>query len=100
MAFLPPLTVKGVNFYGPKSEFVVSGSDCGHVFLWEKASCQIVQFMEGDKGGVVSEAWLAAGEGGSAGPDPPSPQPPLTAAGATMKLNLPHESTLPCLSSD
>ncbi|XP_015285041.1 PREDICTED: DDB1- and CUL4-associated factor 8 [Gekko japonicus] len=47
-------TVKGVNFYGPKSEFVVSGSDCGHVFLWEKASCQVVQFMEGDKGGVVN----------------------------------------------
>ncbi|KAL8184901.1 UNVERIFIED_CONTAM: DDB1- and CUL4-associated factor 8 [Gekko kuhli] len=47
-------TVKGVNFYGPKSEFVVSGSDCGHVFLWEKASCQVVQYMEGDKGGVVN----------------------------------------------
>ena len=46
--------MKGVNFYGPKSEFVVSGSDCGHIFLWEKSSCQIVQFMEGDKGGVVS----------------------------------------------
>ncbi|KAL1764508.1 DDB1-and CUL4-associated factor 8, partial [Sigmodon hispidus] len=47
-------TVKRVNFYGPKSEFVVSGSDCGHIFLWEKSSCQIIQFMEGDKGGVVN----------------------------------------------
>ncbi|XP_064424502.1 DDB1- and CUL4-associated factor 8 [Latimeria chalumnae] len=47
-------TVKGVNFYGPRSEFVVSGSDCGHIYLWEKSSCQIVQFMEGDKGGVVN----------------------------------------------
>lgn len=56
MWFIPSfvISVKGVNFYGPKSEFVVSGSDCGHVFLWEKSSCQIVQFMEGDKGGVVS----------------------------------------------
>ncbi|XP_010215546.1 PREDICTED: DDB1- and CUL4-associated factor 8 [Tinamus guttatus] len=53
-------TVKGVNFYGPKSEFVVSGSDCGHIFLWEKSSCQIVQFMEGDKGGVVSFCWHSA----------------------------------------
>ena len=54
--FIPSfiITVKGVNFYGPKSEFVVSGSDCGHIFLWEKSSCQIIQFMEGDKGGVVS----------------------------------------------
>jgi len=54
------LSVKGVNFYGPKSEFVVSGSDCGHIFLWEKSSCQIVQFMEGDKGGVVSPRRAAA----------------------------------------
>ncbi|XP_070551794.1 DDB1- and CUL4-associated factor 8-like [Ptychodera flava] len=47
-------TVKGVNFYGPQSEFVVSGSDCGHVYLWEKQSERIVQFMEGDEGGVVN----------------------------------------------
>lgn len=64
--FIPSfiISVKGVNFYGPKSEFVVSGSDCGHIFLWEKSSCQIIQFMEGDKGGVVSMVcrmgWLSA----------------------------------------
>lgn len=48
-------TVKGVNFYGPRSEFVVSGSDCGHIYLWDKYSARIVQFMEGDRGGVVSQ---------------------------------------------
>lgn len=47
-------TVKGVNFYGPCSEFVVSGSDCGHIYLWDKNSARIVQFMEGDRGGVVN----------------------------------------------
>uniref|UniRef100_A0A8C7WUL3 DDB1 and CUL4 associated factor 8 n=1 Tax=Oryzias sinensis TaxID=183150 RepID=A0A8C7WUL3_9TELE len=47
-------TVKGVNFYGPCSEFVVSGSDCGHIYLWDKSSARIVQFMEGDRGGVVN----------------------------------------------
>uniref|UniRef100_A0A665WXI0 Uncharacterized protein n=1 Tax=Echeneis naucrates TaxID=173247 RepID=A0A665WXI0_ECHNA len=47
-------TVKGVNFYGPCSEFVVSGSDCGHIYLWDKYSARIVQFMEGDRGGVVN----------------------------------------------
>nr|CAB3236306.1 DDB1- and CUL4-associated factor 8-like [Phallusia mammillata] len=47
-------TVKGVNFYGPHSEFVVSGSDCGNIFFWEKESSRIVQLMEGDKGGVVN----------------------------------------------
>lgn len=47
--------VKGVNFYGPQSEYVVSGSDCGHVFLWDKQTQEVVQFLEGDSTGVVSE---------------------------------------------
>jgi WD40 repeat protein len=33
-----------INFFGPKSEFIVSGSDCGHIFFWEKKSGAIVQF--------------------------------------------------------
>ncbi|XP_042639091.1 DDB1- and CUL4-associated factor 8-like [Orycteropus afer afer] len=47
-------TVKGVNFYGPRSEFVVSGSDCGNIFFWEKSSCQIIKFLAGDEGGSVN----------------------------------------------
>ncbi|RMC22714.1 hypothetical protein DUI87_00281 [Hirundo rustica rustica] len=48
-------SVKGVNFYGPKSEFVVSGAATAATFsCGKKSSCQIVQFMEGDKGGVVN----------------------------------------------
>ena len=50
---LPP--VKGVNFYGPRSEFVVSGSDCGHVYMWDTDTEKIVQFLEADNGGVVSQ---------------------------------------------
>ncbi len=46
--------VKGVNFFGLESEYIVSGSDCGHVFLWDKSSQEIVQYMEGDEEGVVS----------------------------------------------
>jgi WD repeat-containing protein 42A len=46
--------VKGVNFYGPKSEFVVSGSDCGNVFLWDRKSEAIVNIFHADEGGVVS----------------------------------------------
>jgi DDB1- and CUL4-associated factor 8 len=30
------LTIKGVGFYGPNDEWIVSGSDCGHVFLWKR----------------------------------------------------------------
>ncbi|KAK3581000.1 hypothetical protein CHS0354_013894 [Potamilus streckersoni] len=47
-------TVKGVNFYGPKSEFIVSGSDCAHIYLWDKETEKIVQLMEGDEGGVIN----------------------------------------------
>jgi len=46
--------VKGVNFYGPQSEFIISGSDCSNVFLWEKESEKIVQYFTADDGGVVS----------------------------------------------
>uniref|UniRef100_A0A915J6R3 DDB1- and CUL4-associated factor 8 n=1 Tax=Romanomermis culicivorax TaxID=13658 RepID=A0A915J6R3_ROMCU len=47
-------TVKGVNFFGPKSEYVVSGSDCGFIYIWDKESQEIVQFLSGDEQGVVN----------------------------------------------
>lgn len=47
-------TVKGVNFYGPRSEFVMSGSNCGHIFIWEKSSSQIVQLLEADERGTIN----------------------------------------------
>lgn len=47
-------TVKGVNYFGPKSEFVVSGSDCGHIYIWEHDTEAVIHFMPGDEGGVVN----------------------------------------------
>jgi len=47
-------TTKGVNFYGPRSEFVVSGSDCGNVFIWDKETSGLVTLMAGDDNGVVN----------------------------------------------
>ncbi|CAI7899727.1 unnamed protein product [Closterium sp. NIES-54] len=41
-------TVKGVSFFGPRCEYVASGSDCGHVFLWRKVGGQLVAMMPGD----------------------------------------------------
>lgn len=55
MRFIPSfiITVKGVNFYGPKSEFVVSGSDCGHIYSSGRGNhLQIIQ-LEG-QGAVMS----------------------------------------------
>ncbi|XP_011303240.1 DDB1- and CUL4-associated factor 8 [Fopius arisanus] len=47
-------TVKSVNFFGPKSEFIVSGSDCGNIFFWDKNTEAIVQWFPGDEQGVVN----------------------------------------------
>ena len=52
--FLCSIPVKGVNFFGLESEYVVSGSDCGNVFLWDTNTEKIVQYMEGDYKGVVN----------------------------------------------
>ena len=46
-------TVKDVNFFGLQDEYVVSGSDSGHVFIWDRKSGQLVNILEGD-GEVVN----------------------------------------------
>ena len=51
---LHSLAVKGVNFYGQRSEYVVSGSDCGHIFVWDKEAECIVNMMDADEKGAVS----------------------------------------------
>lgn len=47
-------TVKGVNYFGLRSEYVISGSDCGYVYLWDKESGHIIHYMHGDEEGVVN----------------------------------------------
>lgn len=47
-------TVKSCDFYGPKSEYIMSGSDCGNIFFWDKNTEAIVQYMRGDEKGVVN----------------------------------------------
>ncbi|XP_076654975.1 DDB1- and CUL4-associated factor 8 isoform X2 [Halictus rubicundus] len=48
------ITVKGVSFFGPKSEFVISGSDTRDIFVWDKESEVIINSMAGGKRGVVN----------------------------------------------
>ncbi|MFS8005293.1 putative transcription factor WD40-like family [Helianthus anomalus] len=43
------LTVKGVSFFGPGCEYVMSGSDCGRIFIWKKKDGRVIRVMEGDK---------------------------------------------------
>lgn len=46
-------TIKGVNFYGANSEWIVSGSDCGNIFFWSRNG-SIVQWMQGDENGAIN----------------------------------------------
>ncbi|KAF2692061.1 WD40 repeat-like protein [Lentithecium fluviatile CBS 122367] len=46
-------TVKDVNFFGQQDEYVVSGSDCGHLFIWDSKTANLVNILEGD-GEVVN----------------------------------------------
>ncbi|KAG5671802.1 hypothetical protein PVAND_001977 [Polypedilum vanderplanki] len=47
-------TIKGVNFFGPESEYIVTGSDCSHIFFYDKEKESIVQFMMADDNGIVN----------------------------------------------
>ncbi len=39
-------TVKGVAFCGASDEYVMSGSDCGHIFIWEREGGKLVALLE------------------------------------------------------
>ncbi|KAK9476180.1 WD40-repeat-containing domain protein [Lipomyces japonicus] len=41
-------TVKDVNFFGARDEYIISGSDCGNLFIWKKKTGRIVQILEAD----------------------------------------------------
>lgn len=46
-------TVKDVNYFGLQDEYVVSGSDSGHLFIWDRKTTKLVNILEGD-GEVVN----------------------------------------------
>lgn len=46
-------TVKEVDFFGLQDEYVVSGSDCGSVFVWDRNTGWLANILEGD-GEVVN----------------------------------------------
>lgn len=46
-------TVKDVNFFGLDDEYVVSGSDDGNLFIWDRKTSQLINILEGD-GEVVN----------------------------------------------
>lgn len=45
-------TVKGCSWFG--DDFILSGSDDGYIYGWEKTSQHIVMSLYADEAGVVS----------------------------------------------
>ncbi|KAF9978343.1 hypothetical protein BGZ73_002726 [Actinomortierella ambigua] len=41
--------IKEANFYGPNSEFVMSGSDDGRIFFWDKMTGKLENAIRGDR---------------------------------------------------
>lgn len=41
-------TVKDVNYFGPSDEYVLSGSDDGNFFIWDRKSGELVNLLSGD----------------------------------------------------
>ncbi|EEP81871.1 conserved hypothetical protein [Uncinocarpus reesii 1704] len=41
-------TVKDVNYFGLNDEYVVSGSDCGNFFIWDRKTSDLVNILSGD----------------------------------------------------
>jgi WD repeat-containing protein 42A len=47
-------TVKQVSFLGGRSDYVISGSDCGHLFIWDAHTAQTVQLLKADSVGAIN----------------------------------------------
>ena len=53
--YLGLLCVHGqVTYLGGRSEFVASGSDCGHIFIWSAEDGKLLKVLKGDQVGAVS----------------------------------------------
>lgn len=48
------LSVVSATFFGPNSEYVVSGSDDGFFYVWDRESEGIVQWLHADADGAVN----------------------------------------------
>ncbi|KAJ8373236.1 hypothetical protein AAFF_G00267280 [Aldrovandia affinis] len=41
--------IKEANFFGSKGQYIVSGSDDGSFFIWEKETTNLVRILQGDE---------------------------------------------------
>ena len=53
--------IKEANFLGERGEYVAAGSDDGNVFIWEKASGNLIRILHGDDSIVNCVQWHPTG---------------------------------------
>ena len=53
--------IKEANFIGERGEYVAAGSDDGNIFIWEKATGNIVRVLHGDDSIVNCVQWHPMG---------------------------------------
>ncbi len=53
-AFVLHLRVRTARAWGPRSQFVVSGSDCGNVFVWDAGTGECLQCLPADSLGAIN----------------------------------------------
>ena len=97
-----PPPPQGVSFLGPSDEFVMSGSDCGHVFVWDARTGEVLSMRKVRGGG---RAGGDGGEQGGRGADTRCavagrsrlPAPRVLPSGAGLPAGLPAAASLTCL---
>ena len=47
-------TVKQVSYMGGRSDYIVSGSDCGYIFIWNTYTSELVQMLKADEVGAIN----------------------------------------------
>lgn len=39
--------IKEATFWG--TDYIMSGSDCGHIFIWDRKTAELVMLLQGDQ---------------------------------------------------
>lgn len=69
------LPVQGVSFLGRDDEFVMSGSDCGHIYVWERDSGVVQAVLKVRQEQGSRSAWKEENQAGRMVLPCPKPQP-------------------------
>ena len=83
----------GVNFYGQNSKYIISGSDCGNIFIWDRQTEGLVKLIPGYDKLELSEFDHDNSHGIVIEPHPTLPVLATSAQDNEVKLWLPLEVT-------